>query len=139
MPGHPTILLVDDYEDALEVWGLYLRHAGFDVLTAADGPSALRMATELQPDLVVLDLGLPGRSGSEVAQMLRAQQTTRAIPLIAATGYSQAAQIAQARRCGFDAMLIKPCEPELLISEIRRLLVQRSAPVFTVDGKAAAL
>ena len=126
-----TILLVDDYPDALDVWGLYLRAAGFSVLTAADGPAALAVATEQHPDLIVLDLELPGKSGIEVATALRAQPTTRDIPLIAATGYSHMKQIDLAHETGFDAVVIKPCDPDALLREIRRLLPRKDA---SLDG-----
>src|SRR6476660_377043 len=124
MSPNSTILLVDDYRDALDVWRLYLRTEGFAVLTAADGLAALSVATEAQPDLIVLDLELPGKTGIEVARILRAQPSTQHIPLIAATGYSQVKQLDQAREIGFDAIVIKPCDPEALVLEIRRLLSQ---------------
>lgn len=136
MAPTPTILLVDDYEDTLELWGVFLRGAGFDVLTACDGAAALSIATEKQPDLAVLDIGLPGISGTEVARTLRAQPGTRRMPLIAATGYCLDGQIARARSSGFDALLIKPCDPSLLRSEIERLLSSPAAPPFAIDGKA---
>jgi CheY-like chemotaxis protein len=122
MVSVPTILVVDDYIDALEVWDMYLRSAGFNVLTADDGPSALEQATTHQPDIIVLDLELPRLSGFEVARALRAHDRTRHIPLIAATGYSQAKQLDAALQCGIDAVVVKPCEPESLVAEIRRLL-----------------
>lgn len=120
-----TILLVDDYPDALDVWALYLRAVGFTVLTAADGPTALATATEQHPDLIVLDLELPGKSGIEVAATLRAQPSTRDIPLIAATGYSHMKQIGLAQEAGFNAVVIKPCDPDALLREIRRLLPRK--------------
>jgi CheY-like chemotaxis protein len=126
VPSRPTILLVDDYVDALEVWGLYLRAAGYNVLTASDGLTALSVATDARPDLVVLDLELPGKSGFEVATILRAQSVTRDLPIIAATGYSHARQLDLARKSGFDAILIKPCDPDVLLGEIRRLLARRA-------------
>jgi CheY-like chemotaxis protein len=138
MATTPTILLVDDYEDTLELWGVFLRCAGFDVLTACDGVAALSIATEMHPDLAVLDIGLPGISGADVARALRGQPGTRHMPLIAATGYCQDGQIARARSSGFDALLIKPCDPALLKSEIERLLLSRTARAFAVDGKADA-
>lgn len=122
MPATPTILIVDDYPDALDVWGLYLRGAGFQVLTAEDGPSALDAATQSRPDLVVMDLELPGLSGFEVARALRAQPSTRAIPLIAVSGYSQPQQLDDARQAGFDVVLVKPCDPAQLVEEIHRRL-----------------
>jgi CheY-like chemotaxis protein len=122
-----TILIVDDYPDALQVWDLYLRASGFDVLTAADGETALAQATTHNPDLIVMDLELPGISGAEVSRALRAQASTSHIPKIAVTGYSQPGQLEEARRSGFDTILIKPCDPDDLIATIHRLLNGPSA------------
>jgi CheY-like chemotaxis protein len=132
-----TILLVDDYPDALDVWGLYLRAEGFSVLTAADGPTALAVATQEHPDLIVLDLELPGKSGIEVAATLRAQPSTRDIPLIAATGYSHSKQLDLARETGFNAIVIKPCDPDALVMEIRRLLPRQMARGSVGDRNGA--
>jgi CheY-like chemotaxis protein len=118
----PTILVVDDYIDSLQVWNMYLSGAGFNVLTADNGPSALEQAITHQPDLIVLDLELPGLSGFEVARALRANDRTLRIPMIAATGYSQVKQLDEALQCGIDAVVVKPCEPRQLVAEIRRLL-----------------
>jgi DNA-binding response OmpR family regulator len=118
----PTILVVDDYQDAVDLWEVYLRHAGFAVITASDGLLAFRIATERRPDLAVLDLELPGMSGYEVAERLRTQAATSHMPLIAATGFSHAAQLDRARRSGFDAILIKPCAPNVLVAKVRHLL-----------------
>lgn len=121
----PRVLIVDDYPDAIEVWELYLTSEGFDVLTAADGHTALETATAANPDLVVMDLELPGLSGYDVARRLRAADATRDIPLIAATGCSHEAQLAEARAVGFDTILVKPCDPGELVLEIRRLIAAR--------------
>jgi len=117
------ILLVDDYSDALEMWALCLRQCGYDVLTAADGLQAVEVASAEKPDLVVLDLDLPGISGLEVARRLRAFQPTAKIPLIAATGYSHVRQLESAAQ-DFAAVLVKPCETALLVKEIERVLVR---------------
>ena len=118
----PRILIVDDYPDALEVWGLYLRAAGFQVLLACDGPNAFDDIVREKPDVVVMDLELPGRSGFEVASAIKARPDTCAIPLIAATGYSLASQLDRARASGFDSVIVKPCDPKALVAEIRRIL-----------------
>ena len=125
--GVPTIvpkriLLVDDYPDALEIWSLYLRAQGYAVDTAADGLSAVEQAHQLLPDIIVLDLELPGITGFEAAARLRRSAATRRIPLIAATGYSHVKQLDQARQSGFDSIVVKPCEPSALVAEIERLL-----------------
>ena len=116
------ILVVDDYPDTLDVWTVSLQAAGFEVVTAIDGLTALAMAEALVPDLVVLDLELPGRSGYDVATLLRQNPATRHIPLIAATGFSHEAQIERARRVGFDVIMVKPCDPVDLIGHIERLI-----------------
>lgn len=116
------ILLVDDYPDALEIWGLYLRALGYAVDTAEDGLTAVEQALRIVPDIIVLDLELPGITGFEAARRLRHLQHTRRIPLIAATGYSHVTQLDQARQCGFDSIVVKPCEPSALVQEIERLL-----------------
>ena len=118
------ILLVDDYPDALEIWGLYLRSLGYEVLTAEDGLSAVEQAHFHHPDIIVLDLELPGISGFEAAVRLRQAADTRDIPLIAATGYSHVKQLNRARECGFDSIVVKPCEPSALVAEIERLLTR---------------
>jgi CheY-like chemotaxis protein len=121
------VLLVDDYPDALEIWGLYLRSTGYEVITADDGLKAVEEAHRHLPDIIVLDLELPGITGYEAAIRLRQAPDTADIPLIAATGYSHIKQLNQARDAGFDSILVKPCEPMALVAEIERLLAR--APV----------
>ena len=123
MTAGKHILIVDDYPDALEIWALYLRSLGYRVSTAADGVSALEQAQRFLPDLVVLDLELPRMSGTDVARRLRANPDTRYIPLIAATGYSHSRQLDAARTAGFNRIVVKPCEPDVLVEEIERLLL----------------
>jgi len=115
-------LIVDDYADALDVWAIYLQSMGYRVSTAADGLTAVAKGEELLPDLIVLDLELPGLTGFEAAKRLRANPDTASIPLIAATGYSHARQLDLARQSGFDTVVVKPCDPDLLVLEIERLL-----------------
>ena len=115
------ILIVDDYVDALDIWALYLQSIGYRVSTAMDGTTALAKAQRSLPDLIVLDLELPGLSGLDAARTLRADPRTQSIPLIAATGYGHR-KFDTARRVGFDSVVEKPCEPDLLVQEIERLL-----------------
>jgi two-component system cell cycle response regulator DivK len=116
------ILIVDDYPDALDIWTFYLRSMGYRVSTAGDGAEAIAQAELLMPDLIVLDLELPLVSGFDVAKRLRANPDTQFIPLIAATGYSHLKQLDRARDAGFDQIVIKPCDPDMLLKEIERLL-----------------
>ena len=117
-----TVLLVDDYPDTLEMWTLYLSAHGYSVVTADNGIDALAMAQNEHPSLVILDLDLPGISGYEVARRLRGGASTSGIPLIAATGYSAERQLNDARDAGFNAVLVKPCDPEGLVQTIETVL-----------------
>jgi CheY-like chemotaxis protein len=127
MNNHPaTVLLVDDYPDTLEMWTLYLRAHGYSVSTADNGIDALAKARAEHPNLVILDLDLPGISGYEVARRLRGSADTSAIPLIAATGYSANQQLEEAKGAGFNTILVKPCDPESLIKAIENVL--KAAP-----------
>jgi two-component system cell cycle response regulator DivK len=122
MDSRRHILIVDDYPDALDIWALYLQAMGYRVSTAKDGAEAIAQAERLLPDLIVLDLELPRVSGFDVAMRLRANPDTQFIPLIAATGYSHPQQLDRARAAGFDHIVIKPCDPDMLVQEIERLL-----------------
>ena len=135
MADRASILVVDDDADTLDVWSVSLRAAGYEVITAADGVTAFETATTKSPDLVVLDLDLPGRSGYEVASMLRRQPATRTMPLIAATGFSHAAQLERARRAGFDVIVIKPCDPAELIAHITRLIAASASGHGTTERR----
>lgn len=125
--GRKHVLIVDDYPDALDIWAIYLRAVGYQVSTAADGAAALEQAERLLPDLIVLDLELPGISGFEAARRLRRNPATHDIPLIAATGYSHQRQLELARESGFDRVVVKPLDPDMLVEEIERLLPQEMA------------
>jgi CheY-like chemotaxis protein len=120
----PRVLVVDDYVDATEVWSLYLRSSGFEVETADDGPQAIARVLAGRPDIVVMDLNLPGCSGIEVARALRADATARHIPLIAATGCADRRELETASEY-FELIVTKPCDPAELVVQIRRLLAAR--------------
>jgi CheY-like chemotaxis protein len=120
------ILLVDGYVDAVEMWAFYLRTRGYDVLTAADGPTALQLAAEWHPHLIVMDLVLPEVSGCQAARHLRRAPETASIPIIATTGDVNPDHLDEARSIGFDRIMIKPCEPTRLLNEIQIALAARS-------------
>lgn len=123
------ILLVDDYSDALKVWSETLVALGYDVLTAGTGERAVELTALERPDAIVLDLDLPGISGCEAARRIRRLSVSRWVPLIAATGSSDAARLEEARGSGFDSILTKPCEAGDLMFEIERLLDLREVTV----------
>lgn len=118
----PLVLLVDDYPDAREMYTEYLTFAGFRVAEATSGPEAIAQAARLRPDVILMDLSLPGMDGWEATRRLKAAPETRDIPVLALTGHALAGHSADARRAGCDAFLTKPCLPDVLAAEIRRLL-----------------
>jgi len=129
MSGPKRLLLVDDYADSLEMWAIFLRSSGYDVVTAMTGLEAIERAETTRPDLVLLDLQLPEMSGVEAARHLRASSATAHIPLIAVTGFSQPREHDEAREAGFDRVIVKPCEPAALLAEVESILGTSDAPV----------
>jgi CheY-like chemotaxis protein len=108
------VLVVDDNADASETLTMLLGLWGHDVQSAADGPTALATAAAHRPDVVLLDISLPGMSGYEVADRLRADPDLRDTVLVAMTGYGQAEDKKETRRAGFSLHLVKPVEPDVL-------------------------
>jgi two-component system, OmpR family, response regulator len=102
------VLLVDDSVDAAEAMSMLLETLGHEVRTMHDGPSALAMVDEFAPEVVILDIGLPGMSGFEVARELRAREATRDVLMIALTGYGGESDRREAQQAGFDHHLVKP-------------------------------
>ncbi len=102
------VLLVDDNVDAAEMLGMVLLAAGYEVLTTHDGPSTLVAVLDYCPDVVLLDIGLPGMSGYEVAEKLRQQVGFQNMVLVAMTGYGQASDRLRSQEAGFDHHLVKP-------------------------------
>lgn len=117
----PRVLLVDDDHDSRELYVQILEWAGFDVRWAEDGETALRIAAQHAPEAVVLDIILPRRDGIALLGDFRQAPEMAAVPVIALTGYPDAADRARSAG-GFSQVLEKPCEPFTLIRTVRRLL-----------------
>jgi CheY-like chemotaxis protein len=111
-----SVVLVEDNEDALESLRTMLELDGHTVVTARDGVSGLRTVLELRPDVAVVDVGLPGMTGLEVAK--RSRGAGFAGLMIAISGYGRAQDVRQARESGFDAHLVKPINA----SDLQRLM-----------------
>ena len=118
----PLILVVDDYQDAREMYAEYLRFSGFRVAEAGSGREALEQAFALRPSLVIMDLSLPGMDGWEATRQLKADGRTRHIPVVALTGHALAGAAEDAKKAGCDSFVTKPCLPDDLVVEVRRLL-----------------
>ncbi len=113
------VLVVDDNVDAAESLAMLLRLSGYDVRTANDGSAALEAARAFHPEAVVLDVGLPGMDGYEVARRLRREPGAEGLLLIALTGYGQEEDQRRSARAGFDHHLVKPADPIALDKLLR--------------------
>jgi len=122
--GGPMVLVVDDYEDAREMYAEYLQYSGFRVAEARTGVEALERAFELLPDLILMDLSLPVMDGWEATRRLKADARTKTIPVVALTGHALAGHSEVARKAGCDAFVTKPCLPDALVVEVKRVLEQ---------------
>ena len=120
----PRILVVDDNVDAAKSLSRLLeRLYGQVVRVAHDGPEALAVAEEFRPEVVLLDIGLPGMDGYEVARRLRERPEFAGALIVALTGWGQDDELARSRDAGFDHHLVKPANPEV----IRELLLNFQA------------
>jgi len=120
-----TILVVDDEPQIAEIAGDYLRHAGFDVITAGDGARALEMVRAHRADLVVLDLALPVVDGLDVAREIR---RTSALPIIMLTARAQEEDRLRGLEIGADDYITKPFSPRELVARVRAVLRRAQEP-----------
>ena len=119
----PSVLLVEDDGPGRRLYAEWLTGAGFSVRQAHNGLQALEHALESIPDVVVTDLNIPGIDGFELTRRLKQDPRTRAVPVVAVTGYAAfQADPARAIRAGCAAVLEKPCSPDDLEAAIRTLL-----------------
>jgi CheY-like chemotaxis protein len=118
----PLILVVDDYQDAREMYAEYLQFSGFRVAEAKNGNEAVEQAFKLKPDLILMDLSLPGMDGWEATRRLKSDDSTKRIPIVALTGHALAGASEGAKRAGCDSFVTKPCLPDDLVIEVRRML-----------------
>jgi CheY-like chemotaxis protein len=117
----PLVLIVDDAKDNREGYAQYLQFCGFRTVEAASGYEALDQAAKTRPDVILLDMRLPGLDGAEVSRRLRSGGF-EATPIIALSACVTEADIATAINSGCDAFLSKPCLPEAVVDEIKRQL-----------------
>lgn len=120
----PYVLIVEDDPETRRFYADMLGHAGFAVDQAHNGHQALEKVCKSAPALILLDVGLPGMDGIELCRRLRSDARTRAIPVLAITGYGDRHYPDRVRMAGADHVLTKPCEPAVLIAEARRLLAE---------------
>jgi CheY-like chemotaxis protein len=130
--NEPLVLVVDDFADAREMYGEYLKFCGFRVAEAQNGVEAIDKAKRLKPDLILMDLSMPVVDGWEATRRLKADASTKGIPVVALTGHAMTGHSESAKSAGCDVVITKPCLPHDLIQEIKKVIGTPAAK----DGKA---
>jgi PAS domain S-box-containing protein len=128
---HGRILVVDDNTDAAEALAMLLELYGYELAVAGSGMAALDMIPRYRPDVIFLDIGMPGMDGYEVARRLRALPAGKSAYLIALTGWGQAEDRRRTREAGFDRHLIKPVAPDEVRALLAEVLESRRAAAST--------
>jgi len=113
-----TILLIEDNEQNRYLATFLLEHHGYAVASAEDGPRGIASAQELMPDLILLDIQLPGMDGYEVARNLRSIDSIKHIPIIAVTSYAMLGDREKCLAAGCNGYIEKPINPETFVAEI---------------------
>ena len=115
-----TVLVVDDHSDSRKICEIILGRHGYRVLSAPEGRAGLATAIAEFPDVILLDIALPGLDGWEVAQALHRNPATSKIPIILYTAYWLESDRARARTMGCAGYLTKPCSPQSILAEVDR-------------------
>ena len=119
---NPLLLIVDDFESVQRPYRYLLSLEGFRVDFAINGLEALEKAVELQPDVIFMDLSLPGIDGWETTRRLKADKRTHKIPVVMLTALGLEPDSGAVAGAGFDGILSKPCTPKTLLAEVNRVL-----------------
>jgi two-component system cell cycle response regulator DivK len=122
MQRRPLVLIVEDESDLRHLYAQQLILSGFDVLEAGNGQDAIDAVSSRSPDVVVMDLSLPVIDGWEATRRLKADDRTAHIPVVALTGHDGSGELQRATNAGCDWFVPKPCPPDALITEVRRVL-----------------
>jgi two-component system cell cycle response regulator DivK len=116
------ILMIEDTEDNRQILRDLIAATDYVLLEAEDGPSGIAMASRERPNLILMDIQLPGIDGYEVTRRIKSDPALRGIPIIAVTSYALSGDEAKARAAGCDAYVAKPFSPRHLLSKIREFL-----------------
>jgi CheY-like chemotaxis protein len=118
----PLVLIVEDQPDLRHLYAQELSMSGFDVIEAENGVDAIAHTTARDPDVVLMDLSLPVLDGWEATRRLKSDERTAHIPVVALTAHDGSGELQRATRAGCDWFVPKPCPPDALIAEVRRVL-----------------
>jgi two-component system cell cycle response regulator DivK len=128
------VLLVEDNEDNRTIYSTVLRYLGYQVIEAADGLQAVALARSEHPDIVLMDISIPGIDGWEATRVLREDPATRALPIVALTAHALSDDRERAAKAGFTSYLTKPIEPNAVVAEVRRLIGPAGMPPTRSGG-----
>lgn len=117
-----SILLVDDFEDGLDLYQEYLTYRGYRVIVARNGDEAVAQARAHAPDLIMMDIRMPRMTGYDAVRILRADPSFGRVPIIALTAHAMEDERVAALAAGFDELIAKPCLPDQLVLAVERLL-----------------
>jgi two-component system cell cycle response regulator DivK len=136
----PLVLVVEDYQDAREMYSAYLQFSGYRVAEATNGLEAIEQTLALMPDIILMDLALPKVDGWEATKRLKSDERTKHIPIVALTGHALEGFAEGAREAGCDSFVTKPCLPDALVAEVKRMLEatgskERGRPVNGSSGR----
>ena len=120
----PLILIVEDQSELRALYVQQLVISGFDVIEAGDGAEAITCSTAQFPDVILMDLCLPILDGWEATRQLKADSRTAHIPVVALTAHDGSGELQRATSAGCDWFVPKPCPPDALITEVRRILAR---------------
>jgi two-component system, cell cycle response regulator DivK len=134
MAQQPLVLVVDDFQDNREMYAEFLAYQGFRVIQAANGVEALDQAFTNKPDIIIMDLSLPVMDGWEATRRLKADQRTHEIPVVALTGHAMQGHSKGAIEAGCDSFVAKPCLPDQLVAEIRKMLSTSRGSALKAEG-----
>lgn len=122
MSEQKRVLLVEDNVDNRNIYRIILEHTGYAVIEAEDGEEGIRLARELRPDLIPMDVSIPKIDGWEATKILKSDPATSDIPIVALTAHALASDYAKAEEAGCDGYLPKPVTPHRVVVEVERLL-----------------
>jgi two-component system cell cycle response regulator DivK len=134
MSQQPLVLVVDDFQDNREMYAEFLAYQGFRVIQAANGVEALDQAFSNHPDIIIMDLSLPVMDGWEATRRLKADERTNAIPVVALTGHAMQGHSKGAIEAGCDSFVAKPCLPDQLVAEIKKMLSTSRGGALKAEG-----
>lgn len=134
-PRRPRIVLVDDDKAVTDIVCYHLSHSGFEAVAVNSAPEILPTLEGFQPDVMVLDVMMPGMNGFEVLQKIRAQPGTRDLPVLMLTAVSDKRGVMVAAKLGVSGYVVKPFAPKSLIEKLEDILVQRGLPLPLLDAQ----